>query len=284
MISATLRHHPTYGLALPESGWVPAPSYLLRRDRVLRLLRSLPQGRILEIGCGVGALIDDLVRLGHRCAAIESSPAARALASELHKKKRDVRVHADGAALQGEKFDYVVALEVLEHIEEDREALLQWARWTKAEGYLLISVPAHRRRWSASDVWAGHFRRYEKDQILGVLRDTGFEPVTIECYGFPLANAIEPARALLHGRALKHQNQSDSSAPDQMQNTHRSGTERTFESRLYPLQSSVLGTWIMRLCFVLQNLFVGTELGTGFLVLARKQPATAPAAQGRPER
>ena len=284
MISATLRHHPTYGLVLPGSGWVPAPSYLLRRDRVLRQLRSLRQGRILEIGCGVGALIDDLVRLGHRCQAIETSPAARALASDLHKKNTDIRVHADGAALQGETFDYVIALEVLEHIEKDRETLLQWARWTKAEGYLLISVPAHRRRWSASDVWAGHFRRYEKNEILAILRDTGFEPVTIECYGFPLANAIEPARARLHERALKRQNQGDASASGQMQNTHRSGTERTFESRLYPLQSSVLGTWIMRLCFVLQNLFVGTELGTGFLVLARKRPATAPGTEGRQER
>ena len=49
--------HPVYGISFPERGWVPAPRYLLRRDRVLRLLARLPVGRLLEIGCGSGALL-----------------------------------------------------------------------------------------------------------------------------------------------------------------------------------------------------------------------------------
>ena len=51
--------HPTYGPALPELNWVPAPSYLMRRHRVLRLLRDMAPCRVLDIGCGPGALLRD---------------------------------------------------------------------------------------------------------------------------------------------------------------------------------------------------------------------------------
>jgi SAM-dependent methyltransferase len=266
------QRHPIYGVALPDLGWVPAPSYLLRRDRILRILSALPAGSALEIGCGAGALIDDLVHRGFQCQAIETSPDACSLARVLHRNNPGTQIHSEPPSGWRETFDYVLAFEVLEHIEHDREALLQWRGWLKMKGCLLISVPAHRRRWSASDVWAGHYRRYEREDLVNLLQQGGFQMLAIECYGFPLANVMEPIRAWLHRRVLKRegQNRVGTSAQQHQINTQRSGIQRGFEARLYPFQTSFVGTALMRLCFALQSLFVGTDFGPGYLVVARK--------------
>lgn len=58
--------HPVFGPVAPELGWVPAPRYLLRRSRVLRLLATVERGRLLEIGCGAGVLCQEVARLGFR--------------------------------------------------------------------------------------------------------------------------------------------------------------------------------------------------------------------------
>src|SRR5688572_255286 len=72
--------HTSYGRVAPELGWVPAPRYLLRRHRALNLLKGLPRGRVLEVGCGAGALLNDLAGLGYDCTALESSSEARRVA------------------------------------------------------------------------------------------------------------------------------------------------------------------------------------------------------------
>jgi SAM-dependent methyltransferase len=264
--------HPVLGPALPDRGWVPAPRYLLRRDRVLRMMRHLPAGQLLEIGGGSGALLDELTRMGHLCQAIETSPEARALAGVMLQAYPNVQVHAAAQETWKGHFDYILTFEVLEHIEDDRAALLNWANWLKPGGHLLMSVPAHQRRWSASDVWAGHYRRYEREQLEELLRACGFEPLQTECYGFPLANMIAPVRNWMYGQDLRRQARAAVAAEDKASNTRRSGTERTVESRFYPLQASLLGTAIMRLNFALQSYFIKTEIGTGYLVLAQRSP------------
>ena len=188
----------------------------------------------------------------------------------IHEHNPDVHIHANAPATWQGTFDYVLAFEVLEHIERDDDALRQWAGWLKPGGRLVMSVPAHRARWSASDVWAGHFRRYERTDMAKLLDASGLTVISFECYGFPLANIIEPIRAWLHVRALRRDRANPESPALRAANTSRSGTERGVESRLYPLQSSIIGTAIMRFSFLLQGLFARTDLGTGYLVVARK--------------
>jgi SAM-dependent methyltransferase len=198
---------------------------------------------------------------------METSPAARALADVMLRDHAGVRVHDAAQDDWRGCFDYVLSFEVLEHIEDDRGALETWASWLKPDGHLVISVPAHQRRWTASDVWAGHYRRYEQAQIISLIGASGFQVRRTECYGFPLSNMMAPVRGWLHQRAMRRER---TSAEDKAGNTQRSGTERTVESRFYPLEASFVGTTLLRLNFALQDLFVGTEMGTGFLVLARK--------------
>lgn len=265
-----MKSHRIFGISVPERAWVPAPSYLLRRDRVRKMLRGLAPGRVLEIGCGAGALLHDLATEGFSCVGVESSPAAFELATYVNSDCPDVTIRecmSDGWTGQ---FDYVMAFEVLEHIEDDRGALAAWVSCLNDNGKLLLSVPAHPRRWSASDVWAGHFRRYKREGLVDLLEEVGLHIERFESYGFPLANMIEPVRALHHARQLRARQIAAYNEQRTVGNA-QSGINRGLESRVYPLQASWIGTKLMQGFFLLQAMFAGTQWGTGYLILARRK-------------
>jgi SAM-dependent methyltransferase len=261
-----MREHPQYGLTLPEHGWVPSPGYVLRRDRVLaKVAASSGDGRALEIGCGAGALLHDVAKRGYACDALETSPRAFEVASAVFRDRNDVRICDRPRADWSGAFDLVLAFEVLEHIEDDRAALEQWTRWMRPGAQLLLSVPAHQRRWNPTDEWAGHFRRYESSELAALLAGAGLEVRDLECYGFPLANALETIRAWTWQRG-----RAGADGSGRAEGTAASGVERKHESRLFPLQTSWPGRMTMRAFCRMQVAFAKTELGNGYLVLAQK--------------
>lgn len=258
--------NPTLGPALPEIGWVPSIRYLLRRARVLRLLRSWQGERAaLEVGCGSGALLVELARSGFHCAGLESSPEAYARAKELAEHFGvDLALGEEPEEGFDRSFDLVCALDVLEHVEDDVGALATWARWLKPGGKLLLSVPAHRNRWGPGDVWAGHFRRYDRAHFREIIEGRGLRIEHFECYGFPAANLTEWIGKGSYRRLLASQ----SGSLDRAQATARSGIERSTYQRLYPLISSAPGRLGVRLCCAVQSLFGGTDWGSGYIALA----------------
>lgn len=64
-------------------------------------------------------------------------------------------------------FDLIFALDVLEHIKDDFNAMKEINRILKNEAYLIITVPHGMKYFSAQDKMIGHYRRYEiKDLII----------------------------------------------------------------------------------------------------------------------
>jgi len=264
MKTATFEH-PVFGTVSLDNGWVPAPGYALRRERIMALLEKLPRGRLLEVGCGAGALTRDLSGAGFECTGLELGDAAREIARKINADRPGVSIVGAAGSDWDAAFDYVAAFEVLEHIDDHEQAAREWSRWLKPAGKLFISVPAHPSHWDASDVWAGHFRRYTRETLSAVLRQAGLEIEHLETWGFPLANAIAPVRALANSRRLRDRGKA---ADDKHHGSVNSGIERGLEARLFPLQASWLGTKVMQACFGLQRAFAGTELGTGYLAIA----------------
>ena len=64
-----------------------------------------------------------------------------------------------------EEFDLVCAFDVIEHVEEDGQAVAEMKRVCKRDGILYITVPAFMSLWSHHDVVNQHFRRYTMSQI-----------------------------------------------------------------------------------------------------------------------
>jgi SAM-dependent methyltransferase len=263
--------HPVYGPCLPEKGWVPAPRYLLRRQLILEQLKKNTNSDLLEIGPGPAALLYELAISGWNCCALEQSDTAISIARGLHKNNGLAAIYDRPQNSWENHFGWLLSFEVLEHIKDDRSALKQWRAWLRPGGRILLSVPAHDRKWGPTDVWAGHFRRYEKDGLVKLVSECGFEVESIFSYGFPLSNIIEPIRGWHHNRLLKKSNQVQNSDQDKRNGTDRSGTTRSLETRLFPLYSNMLGVTFMKLAFWLQKKFLDKDLGTGYLIQAKRK-------------
>lgn len=245
-----------FGRAMPALGWVPAPRFLLRRAVVLEALRDATPGKILEIGSGAGSLLADLAARGFSADAVETSDAARGLATRMLADCPTVQVHATIPA-HGGPYDFLFAFEVLEHIEDDRAALAEWVRQLRPGARVLLSVPAYAKKWTATDTWAGHFRRYDRADLVRLAESVGIDVCRCLHYGFPLADAIEPINAWVHARALRRQATRET-------RTAESGVRRSAETRLYPLMRSWPGRLAMRSGIALQRRFPG--VGNGLLL------------------
>jgi SAM-dependent methyltransferase len=85
--------------------------------------------------------------------------------------------------------DAVVALNVLEHIEDDGAALSQIGRVLKPGGVAYVEVPAGAWLYDIYDELLRHFRRYSRDGLVGLARKAGLDPVWVShlgCLVFPL--------------------------------------------------------------------------------------------------
>jgi SAM-dependent methyltransferase len=188
--------------------------YRARREILADLIRrriALPENpRILEIGCGTGHNIVMLKRFG-RVDAVEIDPAARAIASRrLGHAVMDAPLPAL-TGIEDRAYDLVAILDVLEHVEEDREALESIARKLRPGGRILIAVPAHPWMWSAHDVVNHHKRRYTKRTLRAVVASAGLRIEMLSWFNsllFPLA-----AAARLAGKVRKKEDSDDKLPP-----------------------------------------------------------------------
>jgi SAM-dependent methyltransferase len=222
--------------------------------------RILPAGvtDVLEVGCGQGSLGARLTQRYHYV-GVEPDQTSWAVASRRVSATGDgeVRNVAFGA-LGDERFDMVCAFEVLEHIEDDATTLKEWATRLRPGGRLLLSVPAHQRRFAKADEMAGHFRRYDPPAMTALLTSCGFTDIQIRQYGFPLGFLLEAGRNRIARRRLAA-------------SAGQSLAERTAGSgRLLQPSGGAIGAvnrWGTAPFRVMQRAFPNT--GTGLVVLAR---------------
>ena len=91
-----------------------------------------------------------------------------------------------GTRLSGKFFDVVVALDILEHLPDDRAAIAEIYRVLRPGGFLNVSVPQsmqmeHSNEWVIPDLTQhGHVRQYGRD-FEQRLKAAGFEVATEYC-------------------------------------------------------------------------------------------------------
>lgn len=135
-----------------------------RTEILLSLLRTyfpnLNQAKVLDIGTGTGGLLEVFAKEGISITGHDASEEGVALIrqnggrAELKKLPED---YQDAAP----EYDIVLLLDVLEHVEDDREGLKAALRMLKPGGILLCTVPANKSMWGPYDEFSHHFRRYE---------------------------------------------------------------------------------------------------------------------------
>lgn len=184
----------------PEEGWEGAPGaghelgpgLLARSQLVERWLAALRPRSVLEIGCGRGHLTSRIGRHSGRVVALDlSAEAARIARDNCASLLNADIVLADIRALPFRRqFDVVVLAEVLEHLDDDAEALELASSALDGGGLLIVTVPAHPELWTIQDDMAGHKRRYTRAMLESLIARAGFEPVDLVCWGFPLTRFL----------------------------------------------------------------------------------------------
>jgi len=141
-------------------------------ETVLRILKPLPRGKLLDCPTGEGALAEQLVAAGF---AVQSCD----LYAELFRLD-DVEIKAGDLSgilpYSSDSFDYITSLDGLEHIDSPPQAFREYKRLLKPGGHLVISVPnimnvEERVKWLLFG-YTSHFKPLSKKSKAQIDHDT----------------------------------------------------------------------------------------------------------------
>lgn len=174
----------------------------------LNKFKKYLKGDILEVGCGIGNFTSSLTKYG-RVWAIDIE---KNYVEETMKKVNGKASVGMGNIEQGKyffntkKFNSVVCVNVLEHIGNDKQALKNLYKLLEDREYLILLVPSHPKLYGAIDQSIGHFRRYDKNDLINKLKDVGFAIVSFRRVNFLGAIGWWIAQKILREKTIKEDN------------------------------------------------------------------------------
>jgi ubiquinone/menaquinone biosynthesis C-methylase UbiE len=193
---------------------VPADRHVNRiaLNHALDVVRDAPsrpgmQARVLDLGCGDGAVTAELARNGARVTGVDVSEVAIERARAAHPQIEFETTASDGRLpFEDAAFDAVVCLNVLEHVADTQQFLSEARRVLVPTGLLGLTVPFHgvvknvlvalRSFERHHDPLEPVLRFYTRRSLTSLLEQFGFERVQVTATGgLPYLRDILLARA-----------------------------------------------------------------------------------------
>jgi SAM-dependent methyltransferase len=125
---------------------------------------------LVDFGAGTGTFARSMSEQGYQVVCIEPDASMR---SSL--MAQQFTTYSDITQLSGATLDFIYTLNVLEHIEDDSEAMDQLFAALRPGGRLLVYVPAFGILYTSMDRKVGHYRRYRRRSLVRALHAAGFE-------------------------------------------------------------------------------------------------------------
>jgi len=145
------------------------------------VLAKYIKGDVLEVGGGIGATARTLCNPSvKRWVSVEPDPELVKLMRDSFEKEplpvepEIVTGTIDDAPVD-EKYDSVIYIDVLEHIEDDHAEMVRARDWLKPGGHLVVLCPAHQWLFTPFDEAIGHFRRYSRKTMGAVAPEEGLK-------------------------------------------------------------------------------------------------------------
>lgn len=148
-------------------------------NQLSKHLAGVDAPTILEIGCLAGLTLQDIRQILPKASVIGADYVREPLEQLAVTMPEVPFIHFDlvKCPLPDNSLDAVVLLNVLEHIEDDAEAVRQLYRILKPGGIAVIEVPAGPTLYDVYDKLLMHYRRYSLAQLTRLTRKAGFQLV-----------------------------------------------------------------------------------------------------------
>lgn len=150
--------------------------------------------KILDFGCNTGFFVGYLQKDGFDAYGIDMSEDS--IEFGMKRGVKNLLVGKTPLPYTNESFDIILALDVIEHIEHQDEAIKDLYRLLKPGGKAIIMVPAFMFMWGLQDEVAHHFRRYTKPTLKDVVLRNGFKIERISYFNFFMFVPIVMVRLL----------------------------------------------------------------------------------------
>ena len=146
--------------------------FRVRRNIILSLIKEYKiqkTAKIFDFGCGSGYTVGYLQKLGFDVSGADISAEAIEFGRSQGVDGLEVAQNSQIKAPEG-GFGLILALDVIEHIDDDLGVIRALERALKPGGMAIITVPAYQWLWGVQDEVAHHYRRYTAGSLTAVLR------------------------------------------------------------------------------------------------------------------
>jgi ubiquinone/menaquinone biosynthesis C-methylase UbiE len=131
-----------------------------------RSLKKYIQGTVLEVGSGIGInaiyLHNSHVKNWTFLEPDENLAGQIKAGISIPQSAQSEIINGTIQSITNRKFDVILYIDVLEHIQDSKSELAYAAELLQSNGHLIILAPAHPFLFSKFDEAIGHFRRYNK--------------------------------------------------------------------------------------------------------------------------
>lgn len=215
----------------PHAGRMPVlpPGTWLQLMYLKERLRKIPPGYFVEIGPGAGEISRLLLDLRWQGCAydLELTTVDRVrsrFAREIAEGRFEA-VNADYLRLTAlpERPDLIISCMVMEHLDEEAESefIRKSGGFLSDRGIMIGLVPSSPAHWGVEDEIAGHFRRYTRERIQGLLARQGWKCGHLAGLTYPISNLVLPI-----SNHLVRQNEEAKLSLSQEERTKLSGRRR----------------------------------------------------------
>jgi 2-polyprenyl-3-methyl-5-hydroxy-6-metoxy-1,4-benzoquinol methylase len=178
--------------------------YVGKREFVRRWIERVrppaKADRLLDCGAGTGIFADDMAKLCD-VTVMDTFEESLQMLREKFPADRVITLDEKGEVpLPNQSVHYITALDVLEHVPNDRDVVKGFARMVKPGGVAVVTVPASMALWSDWDVGLQHFRRYEKSQLTDLFASEDWAVVHANYTNVPVFPLVWLIRRWQRGR------------------------------------------------------------------------------------
>ena len=148
--------------------------------------------RVLDVGCGIGTMTEYYIDGRDVVVGIDIFQNQIEFMREKFREKTNfqamlldiLQVEKMKEKMLEYRFDTIICINTLEHLENDKQAILNMKELLAEDGHIIIFVPAMQRLYCSLDKNVSHYRRYDKGVLSSLAHECGLEVIKDRYFNF----------------------------------------------------------------------------------------------------